>query len=419
MKLKSVILLVLALFTAVSLFACDNEAPIEESVAESSVESSFEERDGAKTKIELSDGQIYENALKLIEEREYKQAYIDIKSLGGYKDCRELLDKFTVRYGKEEYISYNGRDEILAKWIYVRDENGNETVHEVYGKGGAFEEKTAFEYDEYNNLKKYTVYDEDGKAGCTREQVIEYDENGNMTLFISCDGYKTEYAYDGNGNKNLMVEYDPDGALLFKYEFVFDESGNEILCTTYDKNGDIDSVAEKEYDKNGRIVRIVWRDGEGSISVEEERTYDERGYLIYHEKRNGEGKVIYKQESEYDANGNQTLNIQYKEGGEEIEFMYRCVYDEYNSLISTSNYDVNQELLSTVESEFKYEFDEKGNMTLKIECVKGTGEELSRESFEYDENGFLKRRTQDNGDTMLTTEYVYSDPMVFYLPDFN
>ncbi len=165
---------------------------------------------------------------------------------------------------------------------YEYDENGKETVCYIYRPYYGDGEDTfrlsrwdESEYDEYGNLKAYSMYYYNQEMQRVLDTVIEYeyDKDGNRIA-----GYRCSYSVDGEMEDWDRHEYNANG------DSTLWASGYGGFCTMqsiyeYDERGNKTAWYDYEYD--GNEVSSV-------SSYEYEYRYDDMGNLTqYKEFRNG------------------------------------------------------------------------------------------------------------------------------------
>ncbi len=119
-----------------------------------------------------------------------------------------------------------------------------------------------WEYDQKGNLTQEMSCD-------GRVWKYEYDQNGNRIKEMSCDGRVWKFEYDQNGNLTKEVDWESDAT---KYEY--DQNGNKTKEVFYD--GD---VIKYEYDQNGNEANLV--NSKGSIWKSESSFYSDSQLKSY------------------------------------------------------------------------------------------------------------------------------------------
>jgi len=308
----------------------------------------------------------YNQALSLLENKEYLRSYNLFKSLGDYKDSEIIVKNF--RFLPKQIREYNSEKEI-SSFNYIYDAN-NSYLKAIYSSFGGV---TVTEYF--------------------------FDNNGNCTEARE-DEYIRTYCYDGNGN--CIKELSPYGEITYKY----DERGN--LIEEKDNSGDNIHITEYIYDnKNNCTRRLSYRNNSNSISSKIEYTYDENGNCIKEEEIDEEGNRQAIQSYSYDEKGNciqsyvpninrifnmegpaRTIKNIYDEKGNCIKktmtFSYASgafnedvteyVYDPKGNCVEetsiSKNY--NDEKIETAyfERKIEYTYDESGNCIKKADISK-------------------------------------------------
>ena len=403
----------------------------------------------------------YNNALENIEQGKYKEAYITLKDLGDFKDCKTLLEDFRVEYRRKE-----------TKYF---DSNGN------------LSSTSLTERNAYGNVMLNASYDKDGNISTKSETEFTYDSNGDLILAISRDKNQSiisrwEYKYDQNRNLTLTKRFDKDGALLEKTAWKYDENGNKLLEEQFDKtdvvysrqvweyDGENDLVSFTEYRRNnGEFLKQSFRkyNKDGNITLEqyyskgEPRSstvweYDENGNETLQEGRDSDGNVYYKRVHKYNEKGNLTYYVRFDENlktteewfDEDGNALYSIYYkngvldhkneyvcDSDGNIILSTFYDKDGNMRTYEEREYNrdgqitsqisytnngnelgsvlIEYNEFGDKILEL--LLRDGNEIKRIECEYDDDGFVTRYYAPHHDTAYH-EVTFSDPIVLYEP---
>ena len=287
----------------------------------------------------------YNNALKLIEEKKYEEAYEILNSLENNEDAKEYLNHFyfiPTKVSSNYVFEFTYNESYLPTKIHRVYETYSHTTDNVYDANGnliqsavtdtSYDNTTIYNhtYDSVGNLIKSVItYTNDDASN-----IIDYtyDTNGNLIKEVSTTNYGSkynnasfkkvfDYTYDDNGNlikeayamviddvitedREYRYEYDHNGRLLRKYV-----DDNLSYGYEYDENGNIvreynaaHTCYEREYDANGNIIKYVQMDA-GGISSVYEYTYDTNGRLIkttYEDRDMSKFSIDY----EYDLHGN-------------------------------------------------------------------------------------------------------------------
>lgn len=220
--------------------------------------------------------------------------------------------------------------------------------------------KTEYEYDEYGQSIRETVYDIKGEIKSELKYKYTYDENGN---------YTKKYRYDSDNDEWRLMserEYDSEDRLVYAngLEYIYDENGN-LLCVNYYIDDKLDSYIVYEYDDKGRelsqkeyYIEAAEENGEADAKLiysyeytydddrllskisdgyEERYTYAENGQLLEHKtvKLDDYGR-LNEETYTYDGNGNILSYTEYNNGEltHKIEYEYRemRIAEEYGEL---------------------------------------------------------------------------------------
>ncbi|MER3329452.1 MAG: hypothetical protein RIF34_07740, partial [Candidatus Kapaibacterium sp.] len=102
------------------------------------------------------------------------------------------------------------------------------------------------------------------------EKII-YDNNGNVTEIVKCDGedgcdnstkYDNQYV---NGNLAIRYTYQSDGSIAQKDSIVYSSMENYFEKITSDNKGNIFFTTGYSIDKDGRIKSEILKNSAGSI----------------------------------------------------------------------------------------------------------------------------------------------------------
>lgn len=123
-----------------------------------------------------------------------------------------------------------------------------------------------------------------------------YDANGNVTAVTDPYGFRTEYAYDANGNAVEKRAVSADGSEKSVTKYSYDVLGNPVSVT--DQLG---NVTKYSYDAFGRVASIA--DPLGSVT---KFAYDKLGRAVAYRTFGKDGKEVLTKTFSYDAAGNRT-----------------------------------------------------------------------------------------------------------------
>ena len=213
----------------------------------------------------------YNNALSLIENKDYEGAYEVLKTLGDYKDSAKLLERFmfvptSINNGDETVRFYYNDSGFLIQRIETS--NGKNTIFDLAYDGNGMPIKKTCTYRSGSQDSWEGTYDENGNL--IKEAAIIpnwyekrnyehiYDAEGNRiktvcvrTITLSDTPYEyktiTDYTYDANGN-------------LIKEIYTYSDGDKEILDYTYDANGNlIKEIRTASYDNNEYINSATYK----------------------------------------------------------------------------------------------------------------------------------------------------------------
>jgi YD repeat-containing protein len=323
--MKKILSLLLILSTLFALAAC-NKQKAENHGEKNPTTGENGETEKPTEKEESSEELDYQNALKLLEERKYGEAYDAFKKLGDYKDSAERLTKFRkmavngVWDGASINVTFDEKN-IPTKSVITSEEEGTYTVE--------------VSYDEEFRVTKTHMTNDKLKLDIINEQ--KYDKNGNII-------YESQYS-DNNGNvytSSTERTYNEDGKLLSEKsndegnihitDFFYDENGYLVKSTNSDEDG-VYSITEYENDDRGRKIKAVSHRDNSNVIYTQHFTYDENGNML--SSTTEIGTTVQRYEFEYDKNGNITRQAIYY-NGDKINEVY-CVYDEGGLLLSYTN----------------------------------------------------------------------------------
>lgn len=322
-------------------------------------------------------GSKYEQALELIEDKEYEEAYNllneAVHATENLKECRALLKHFEVVYKKTETVTYTRS---------LVDRRNPQT------------------------LEFYTT--------------VELDDKGNIILEEERKGtaqskYTYSYEYDDNDNITTKLSYDENGNLIRKQTYEYDERGLVKLVTFYSPNGEMDSQTkyERTFDDNGYVTDLITYNEKGEFGSHTKREYDKYGNVTLLAKPNYLGEILYKTTYEYDENGNLLLATNYRK--DEYNGKTEYQYDENGNLAFTTGYN-NHEHIGKAKVEYKYNENHDLISINELPYLYNGYKTIGKNTIlEYDENGFPCKKLIYS-DSTLKEETTFSDPIVLYHP---
>lgn len=259
---------------------------------------------------------VYKDAIVLIAQEKYQEAYYKLHKCKKYKDSADILNNFVVVYEQSTYTSSDGK---ISTTDYVYDEAGRcisektrnsnsvSSFEFQYNEEGCLEKEietmadgrifiTEFLYknkrciNEYHSSPqqdyKYTVeYTYDNKGQCIKEtntddddyvgiKEYQYDDKGNLLKMHHSrswggDGF-VEYFYNSEG---MCVEercwFAQDETPYETVEYVRNDMGEWIKRITRDRAGDIEETVENYYDDYGNRYKYTITDSIGDQDVNE------------------------------------------------------------------------------------------------------------------------------------------------------
>ncbi len=301
--------------------------------------------------------------------------------------------------------------DMVGRELSVTDAKGNTSTTDYDKLGRAIKAITPFNSNTGGEVKTY--YDKNSntvKTAVKRSNSLystteyKYDVMGNNVAEITENGDSdivTQYEYDVAGRVMKMItgltEYSetPAGGAVTQCEYnssgfvskVTDPMGGVETYNEYDHAGNVLSVT----DRNSNTIRNTYsayglkKSRSESSPETKEYTYDGLGHLIKSSSVNKDGETV---EETYSYDGLGRLTLSTGNNGDTQSYSY----DSNSNLMS---YELNGE----GENEVSYEYDALNRLT------KLTNNGIIT-TYEYDENGNLLKKEQDNG---VSTEYVYND----------
>ncbi len=311
--------------------------------------------------------QEYNNALKLIEEKKYEEAYDALKKLEGYEpaekelenfhfvpvsfkivDCKNntveisyegeydgnlLMEVSTTIYSSDSHSTISKTEcsyDSMGNWIYgVRKLNGGTqyTITQTFDENNRLVKSLECDSFGHTTTTEYT-YNSEGyviKEVQTKETTYTnyvttiteytYDSNGNLTKEVVDNGTtsdETTYTYDSNGNLTKILT--PEGEIT---EYTYDSNGNLV------KETNVERSITYSYDSNGNITKAVYTYSEDTTTLK--YTYDENGHITKLEAEDEEGVLTF----ECDKYGNITKMVLPEENHGMITVEWKLAYYPY------------------------------------------------------------------------------------------
>ena len=282
-------------------------------------------------------GDKYDEALDLIGEGKYEDAYAIFEELGDFKDSEEQLAKFHyIPVDAAIKVEEGGETAYINVDITLNDMNLIEKVYmSFYDEYKSYE----WEYDENGNVVKVVESFGDGIDKATYTEEFECDENGNVVRCIKTYGSDSiqvrEYEYDSNNNCTKSTTIWNDGTKSeYNTSYIYDSKGNITeKVETSDYGTDTYTYI---YGTDDRLIKATQTNSLDTVVMN--YSYDAQGNVIKVVERDSSDTYMYFYE--YDNNGN---IVKINEDG----------YDEWT----------------------EYDFDEHSNMT-EIRYIHSSGENV-------------------------------------------
>ena len=279
----------------------------------------------------------YNEALALIEDKKYEDAYKLLKELGDYQDAIDALKhfRFVPTQAKIEVV-YG--DMLISQTIAISYDENNFLKQAAYkesmGAQGESEYTVAYTYNEKARVTKTVRTESDGTMIVTD---YTYDEKDNLIKSVysnPANGRSTtnEYVYNDQGKiakETTTYVHEQEGGEPYTSttvtDYIYDEKGN------LHKEVDPYQIYEYTYDENGNMTKVVVSDAEdGSIYSTNVITYDENGKMVKAIGTDSDGKTATTTYS-YDENGNLVYGLSDPYAGiegakGEHKFEYKLVY---------------------------------------------------------------------------------------------
>lgn len=200
--------------------------------------------------------------------------------------------------------------------------------------------------DSAGNIRRHTVYDEDGgllywhdftyDTLSRRESVSSFDKDGLQTGHV-------DFEYDRNGNRLVDYSYWGPTGTVGKRVCEFDENGNVIEESQYAFGGgeELISYSENEYNDFDKLIQTVYHcknNGGGWNQLTYIYGYDNRGNRIKYSEYTDTGKLSGYDLSEYDENNNIVKNSYYRGDGT-LQFYCTYHYDPQGKFTGWVKYD--------------------------------------------------------------------------------
>ena len=313
----------------------------------------------------------YENAVALYEAGSYSEAVNAFNKLGDYRDSAEYLAK--AKAADAQISDYTRAGKLLENGRY-------DDARELYLALG--------DYEDSARLAQEALY----------RKAKELLDSGSLTeardLFLSLGDYEDSAELASHFHERLLTE---------ELSYHDDCKGPLTTVYTYDARGRVAETTAlfSAYDNmENRVSTYTWNE-DGSYSITEnhvEKLYDSNGSYL------GQGEHIVK---EYDYGYYNDGTLQYCVAYEDGLYLSETKYDRFG----------NQESFSAVDgANITYKNEYADGRLIKTESYAPDGTLIDRTTFEYDEQGRIKRQSFliPGADAAITTVYTYG---LVYLPE--
>lgn len=254
---------------------------------------------------------------------------------------------------------------------------------------------------------------EAGKYKLKNRSVDHFDRKGykvlsQHNLHDSSKMFKTTYEWDAKGNLLQEVDYYSGDSLRYTQKYTYDENNNPLLISKFYSKGNLKPDTEEFiYNAQGKLIEHIFYVNELEIILarwlyeydEDGNRFDTR-FDLYGRKSSSKGfnafdemgNIVY--QADIDRSGNMTPRVfkKYDESGRLLEYdsywegqlksksYYQ--YDELGNTLTSHKYDPSGNLIS--EYSYKYEFDQQGNWTNRVEISSGYPIKILERKIEYD-----------------------------------
>ena len=315
---------------------------------------------------------IYVEANRLYNEGEFAEAAVLFDKLGHYKDAGTLAAK--AKKADAEIASYNRALKLL--------DNGRwDDACDAFTELGNFEDSAELAQEAlYRKGQELLEKEEFAEAREVFEKLGSYKDSADIAahFFNRLLSEEASLNLECNGPLTTSYRYDSCGRIAEKTEHFSEYPGMNDRVYVYD------------YDEDGYTVT------ESQVA----RRYDLYDAYI------GQGDIV-SNHYEYDFYPDGSVHYRIDTDARTGEYLSSCAYDEHGNLIAVQNADGSG---YTLLNEYN------GDLLSKQERYNGDGNMVSRVSFEYDDDGLLKRATFLTPGATTTVTVLYKNGPV-YAPD--
>lgn len=262
---------------------------------------------------------IYNEAIKLLNDGKYEDAYNKFVSIQDKKDVRAYLDRFVWVCTLEKYTNHSGTFTRTTEYIcndygyvvleietdsngtayrteyYYETQNGGKLLETKRSANGVVDYAVQYLYDSVGRLaeERYTT-----EAFGQYAHTYEYDKSGNLikaNYNFPESPYTMEYSYDASGRlteKKQVYQYPLPSTTVTKYVYGSDGLivSGEITNQSYD--GSV-TVTKQEYEKglliketihyyDGDVTKVYEYDAYGNLTKVKENVTYEYSYTLYY-----------------------------------------------------------------------------------------------------------------------------------------
>lgn len=296
----------------------------------------------APPSVEPTDEDFYNEALSLLSEGKYEEAYdIFFFKLKDYKDTADYLSKFSFKPST------------------VKEETEDDAT------------VTRYEYNSQGYTTKKSELNTTENSASNSETTIEYmyDKNGNIISQTSRMPYNNSitflYEYDENGNLTKYTRID-NGQTSFTYSYAYDANGRlGTKTTSYTDIEEVQEINKYTYNEDGSISEIKHSSSNGDSYVTMYK-YDSKGRLT--EVTSTRSNITYTMKYEYNSDGLLSKESYSSSKPDDYSYTSTYEYDKYGN-ISTKQLTASNNTLDT----YTYVHDEYGNITkMTFRDIRGT-----------------------------------------------
>jgi len=212
-------------------------------------------------------------------------------------------------FKERKYLGINGKARSIKDTKYVASEKFGEIIEQYISEIGYYE------FDEYGQIKKMEMYDDDEEIIYSSNYKYENGKCIENKTYRKYDDISTVNTLRERKNKNEIWENkSSDGKIMTTFNSY---ENQKRITVTKDSEGNIKSKGENQFDKNGNIIERKYFNDE-KVEYWQISKFNNKSQELEKKVIEGydEGVYTYKYES-FDEKGNWTKKIEYK--GDEVE----------------------------------------------------------------------------------------------------